>query len=226
MKRLLVLIMAMSVSGLFAQGVIEQGRWVTTGVLCYDSESDEEKNDVFTSEDSWNIGKLGVYGGYAFADNQVVGLGVGYESSVSKTMRTPVDPNFGGFYQDDTYREGTFSISPFYRYYKWCGEDFAFVGTAKLPIGFTNESFEDLNDSSDPNQGKTKTEYPSHTSFGVWIVPTFMWMPDENWSIEAGIGQLGFTTSSASGDGEEYSSFQFSGKIDLFSPMFMFSYYF
>ena len=225
MKKLMAFLMILGTSGLMGQetGVIQQGRWLTSGVLCYDSDSEDENTSAGTSETSWNTGKLGLYGGYAFSDNQVVGLGVGYESYTNKFMSE--DPT-GSFFSDNVTKENTFSISPFYRYYKWCGEEFAFVGTAKLPIGFTNESYKSLNDPSDPGQGSSTVDYPSHTSFGLWIIPSFMWMPDENWSIEAGIGQLGFSTSSASENGEEYSGFQMSAKVDLFSPMFVFSYYF
>lgn len=225
MKNLAVMFLVVASIGCYAQnekGQISAGRWLASGIFCYDSESDKREL-VTTSESGSSTGKISLYGGYAFADNQVAGLGIGYESTTSTFMTE--DPS-STFFTDNTDRSSTFSISPFYRYYQWCSPEFAFVGTAKLPLGFTNSSSERLVNPSDPGEGTTTIDDPSHTSFGVWIVPSFMWMPDENWSVEIGLGRLGFNSSSASEGDDKYSSFEFSGKVDLLSPSFAVGYYF
>ena len=131
---------------------------------------------------------------------------------------------------DNTYKGNTFSLIPFYRRYHFCSPQFALVGTAKLPIGFSNESEEYLTDPFDPSQGTDLIEYPSHTSIGFYVVPSFMWMPNRNWSLEASVGSIGFNSSSGSGDVNgttiDYSAFQFIAKLYLLNPFIAFSYYF
>lgn len=231
MKNSLLLLFALISFAAFSQtepGVILKGTKLFSGGFCFDSESDDEKSTGNTSMYKTSNSLIAVYGGYALSDNNVVGLGVSFDANKTQNKSEQTGP-FGTFNTDNINKTNTFSIVPFYRRYYFCSPAFALVGTAKLPIGFSNESEQSLVSSSDPSQGTVTVDYPGHTSIGLWIAPSFMWIPSGKWSLEASVGQIGFATSSGSGEvsgqNVDYSSFDFIAKVYLLNPFIAFALY-
>ncbi len=230
MKKSLLLLFALASFTAFSQtekGVILKGTKLLSGGFCIETSSDEESSQFYSEESRMSEVLLAVYGGYAISDNNVVGLGLSYNSYTNAYKSSQ---SGGSFQQDNENKTSTISIVPFYRRFYFCSPEFALVGTAKLPIGFANESEQRLQNPTDPSQGTELIEYPGHMSFGLWLAPSFLWMPSEYWSIEGSVGRVGFVTSSGSGDvqGEnvDYSSFEFVAKIYLLNPFIAFTYYF
>lgn len=217
MKKLICVFLAGTAFSLSAQdpklGQIDAGRWLASGGICFDSQNStfESGSNSFESNDGFF--KADIYGGYAFAENQVVGLGLGYTSAKSTNVL------------DEEFLFNEVRLTPYYRRYKWCSEEFALVGTAKLPIGLRNSSRMIL-DPSNPSEF-IEDEDPTSTSVGFWITPSFMWMPDNNWSLEAGVGSLGFSNVTQTDDNDNKSTdFLLQAKLDLFNPWLAFAYYF
>lgn len=208
----------------FAQ--IPGGTWFASGGICFDNSKSVNPTfngtDYTDLEDSFTRFQLKLGAGYAFTENQAIGLGFGLDNSKSTNQSFTGQPSTVIETRID--KDNDFFIAPFYRYYYFCAPQFAIIGQVHIPIVFTGgeQSFE-----YDDGSSTIVNEQPNGIGIGGWVTPSFAWFPKSTWSLEASIGQLGFYTEGYNDDNDNrYSTSDFSAKLWLFQPTLSFTYYF
>lgn len=114
--------------------------------------------------------------GYFISNNFSVGLSIGYNHYTDKTTLS----NVLGTY-DHKYKNGTFNIGPFARYYKSLGSDkfFLFV---EGQLSFAHNTVK--------NEDKYASSSSDMNSIGVGFTPGFIFFPTPKFGFEANFGSL------------------------------------
>lgn len=222
-----LLTLALSLVCTITVAQIPSSSWVVLGGICYDSDKSTDYDQVaLTSEfvelnNSQSTFEFKGGAGYAFAENQVAGLKLGYEinKDMNESLLNPALSDDIGTY---TYTDSRFSLNPFYRYYYFCAPKFAIIGQLRVPIVFKSSKYE-----AEAGGTTTSLEDPGSFGIGAWLNPKLAWFPKDNWSLEAGVGRLGFYSEGYDDDdNNRIKDSQFSAKLWFFQPNLTVSYYF
>lgn len=116
--------------------------------------------------------------GYFVASNVAVGVGVGYASATNK-----VD----GDITDTKFTKSAVVVEPFVRKYWTLGEKFFIFGQLSVPMQFGT----DKNETSTNNTSVTTKD--KFNSFGVSVKPGLDYFLNKNWTLEATIGEFGYS---------------------------------
>jgi outer membrane immunogenic protein len=170
MKKLL-LAGAVALFGL-SNAQIAKGTTYVSGTVGYSS---TENNNTDTKEDNFRVIPTV---GYFVGTNVAVGVGVGYASDVNKT-------NVANGYTKTT--NSAFVVEPFARKYWTLGEKLYIFGQLSVPMEFGSDKREV---SADNASISTKEKY---NAFGVSIKPGLDYFLNKNWTIEATIGDFGYS---------------------------------
>ncbi|MCS3528785.1 porin family protein [Chryseobacterium sp. JUb7] len=151
---------------------IAKGTTYVSGTLSYSStENNNTDNKV-------NELKLVPTVGYFVGTNLAVGVGVGYTNSSDKTETA------AGY---DKFTKSAFVVEPFVRKYWTLGEKLYIFGQLSVPMEFGN----DKNEVS--TAAATVSTKDKFNSFGVSIKPGLDYFLNKNWTIEATIGDFGYS---------------------------------
>ncbi|MXS71809.1 outer membrane beta-barrel protein [Flavobacteriaceae bacterium W22] len=152
---------------------IAKGTTYVSGVVGYSST--ENNNDDTKVENFAVVPTVG----YFVAPNLAVGLGVGYASANEKETFQ------NGF---DKYTQSAFVVEPFVRKYWTLSEKLYIFGQLSVPMEFGNEKMEEnLNNTTVSNK-------VNYNAFGVSVKPGLDYFLNKNWTIEATIGEFGYST--------------------------------
>ena len=111
--------------------------------------------------------------GYFIADNIALGLGINYSRYLSKSK-------VNGIEEQEAYKNNSFGISPFGRYYKMLGDRAGFFGQLTVSFGSGKDESGDF----------TTRKY---TSVGAGVAPGFVFFATPKIGIETTIGNLGYS---------------------------------
>lgn len=160
------------------------------------SEHNNENNEV-----NGNVVKIIPTAGYFIDTNLAVGLGLGYESAVSKfTIGNPSINNVVITKNTDN----AFVVAPFIRKYWTLSEKLYFFGQLQVPLEFGEEKLNvdsDVELGGDPLFAYSFSAKNNYTSIGVNIKPGLDYFLNKNWSIEATLGEFGYNTHKRDIDG-------------------------
>lgn len=170
MKKLL-LASAIALFGL-SNAQIAKGTTYLSGTLSYSSTENNNNN----RKD--NELKLVPTVGYFVGTNLAVGVGVGYTDSTAKTETETGHSKF---------TKSAFVVEPFVRKYWTLGEKLYIFGQLSVPMQFGN----DKNEVSVNNTTVSSKE--KFNSYGVSIKPGLDYFLNKNWTIEATIGDFGYS---------------------------------
>ncbi|MBB6370222.1 outer membrane beta-barrel protein [Chryseobacterium shigense] len=170
MKKLL-LAGAVALFGL-SNAQIAKGTTYLSGTLNFSSTHDN--NDDSKVNDLTLVPTVG----YFVGTNVAVGVGVGYASHVEKTEMA------SGY--DKSTMQGVI-VEPFVRKYWTLGEKLYIFGQLSVPMQFGNSKFEES------IGNVTNTAKYDFNSFGVSIKPGLDYFLNKNWTIEATIGDFGYS---------------------------------
>ncbi|WP_144282859.1 outer membrane beta-barrel protein [Chryseobacterium echinoideorum] len=159
---------------------IAKGTTYVSGVVGYSSTED---NNDDTKVDNFAVVPTV---GYFVAPNLAVGLGVGYASRIEKETYE------NGF---DKYTQSAFVVEPFVRKYWTLGDKLYIFGQLSVPMEFGNEKVEESLNST------TVSNKVNYNAFGVSVKPGLDYFLNKNWTIEATIGEFGYSTSKYDVDG-------------------------
>jgi len=220
---ILTLVFIISCTSVIAQ--IPQSTWMALGGICFDNDKSTNygyyalEDEFIELQSSNSEFALKAGAGFAFAEDQVIGLKLGHQIN-----RSTVEQLVSGTDEIETRisTDTRLTVTPFYRYYYFCAPAFAFIGQLRVPIAVTGGNFE-----VEGGPNPSSTEQPGGFGIGAWLNPKFAWFPKDNWSLEAGIGRLGFYTEGYDdSNNNRIKDSQFSAKLWLFQPRLTFSYYF
>lgn len=222
-----LLALALSLVCTITMAQIPASSWVVLGGICYDNDKSTDYDQVISTNEfveltsSQSTFEFKGGAGYAFAENQVAGLKLGYEINKDMNEFLP-NPALSADIGTQTYTDTRFSINPFYRYYYFCAPKFAIIGQLRVPIVFKNSKYE-----IEAGSNTTTQEDPGSFGIGAWLNPKLAWFPKDNWSIEAGVGRLGFYSEGYDDDdNNRIKDSKFSAKLWFFQPNLTVSYYF
>ncbi|ASW73369.1 opacity protein [Chryseobacterium piperi] len=170
MKKLL-LAGAVALFGL-SNAQIAQGTTYLSGTVGYSS---TENNNNDRKVDNFRVIPTV---GYFVGTNVAIGVGVGYASNVDKMT------------VDNAYtktRNSAVVVEPFARKYWTLGEKFYIFGQLSVPMEFGT----DKRDVSILNN--TTSTKATYNAFGVSIKPGLDYFLNKNWTIEATIGDFGYS---------------------------------
>jgi len=172
---------------------IAKGTTYLSGTVGYSSVEDNNKD---TKVDNFSVVPTV---GYFVAPNLAVGLGVGYDSKSKKE-------NFNNGYVKNT--TAAFVVEPFARKYWTLGDKLYIFGQLSVPMRFGNDkSEENVNNT-------TVSQKANYNSFGVSVKPGLDYFLNKNWTIEATIGEFGYSTSKYDIDGaKNVNNFNFGLKL-------------
>lgn len=153
---------------------IAKGTTYLSGQVNYSSTQD---NNTDAKDESFTITPTV---GYFVANNVAVGLGVGYENG-SRTRVNAVNS------LETKISTDAFVVAPFVRKYWTVGEKFYIFGQLEVPMAFGKDKTEYSGTSS---QFNTEAKF---TSIGVNVKPGLDYFLNKNWSIEATIGEFGYS---------------------------------
>ena len=168
MKKLLVA----SAIALFSlsNAQIAKGTTYISGQVGYEG-SKNNNNDV--TNDTFGIVPTV---GYFVSSDVAVGVGVGYVSA------SQTSPSVTGEVKNST---SAFIVEPFARKYWNIGEKLFFFGQLSVPMAFGNDKVK-----VEGNEVSNE----KFSSFGVTVKPGLDYFLNNNWSIEATIGEFGYET--------------------------------
>lgn len=203
MKKI-ILASAIAVFG-FSNAQIKKGTVYLSGQLSYSHEKDNN------FESKVNTVTIMPTAGFFVASNFAVGLGVGYANS--KMTRDQTLTGEGGIYKFNTeYSQPTIKIAPFARKYWNLSENLYLFGQIEIPVEFGKEEFES-NISIMGNNGftsvQTNTGKTEFTRVGVNIKPGLDYFLNKNWSLEATLGEFGYSNFKLKGADEGINTYNF-----------------
>lgn len=219
-----VFTLALSLMCSLAFAQIPSSTWMITGGISYQNDQFTDYgyyalgNDYIELQNSISSFATRVGLGYTFAENQIVGLELGYDvdRSVDEDLIFGTD-EIETFTTTDT----RFMLAPFYRYYYFCAPSLAFIGQVSVPIVMTGGKTE----VEGPNPASV--EDPSGFGIGVWLTPKLAWFPKDNWSLEAGVGRLGYYTEGYDDpNNNRIKNSSLEATLWMFQPSLSISYYF
>ncbi|WP_326983756.1 outer membrane beta-barrel protein [Chryseobacterium sp. MYb264] len=116
--------------------------------------------------------------GYFVGTNLAVGVGVGYTQSTNKVENDVTNTKF---------TKSAFVVEPFVRKYWTLGEKLYIFGQLSVPMEFGS----DKNEATVANVSTSSKD--KFNSFGVAVKPGLDYFLNKNWTIEATIGEFGYS---------------------------------
>jgi len=145
-------------------------------------------------------------------ENLAVGLQLGLNGSSTETELLGVTTKVS---------DNTFGATPFVRYYKWIGDNFGIYG--QFDVAFSSGT--QKTEVTDQATVESKT-----SAFGVGIRPGFQYWFQDNWSVNASVGFLGYESNSVDGpvdgDVDEITASGFGATLDFSTFNLGFNYHF
>ncbi|PTT70645.1 MULTISPECIES: outer membrane protein [unclassified Chryseobacterium] len=151
---------------------IAKGTTYVSGTLNF--AASEDNNTNIKTSDLTLVPTIGHFVG----TNVAVGVGVGYASSVAKNE---------GALTTTKSTVSAFVVEPFARKYWTLGEKFYIFGQLSVPMAFGKDKLENT------TLNVTNTTEEKFNSFGVAVKPGLDYFLNKNWTIEATIGEFGYS---------------------------------
>lgn len=216
MKKLL-LAGAVALFGL-SNAQIAKGTAYLSGSVGY---SQEESNNGDLKKENFNV--LPTVG-YFVGTNLAVGLGIGYQTEKTTASTTTTILNTTVVNENVT-KKPAFVVAPFVRKY-WTLSDKLFIfGQLAVPMQFGKTEVESnsvATTGSSVVTNSTSTE-AKYTKIGVTVKPGLDYFLNKNWSIEATIGEFGYSNFKPK-DGDAVNNYNFG--LNLSSVTFGVKYVF
>lgn len=216
MKKLL-LAGAVALFGL-SNAQIAKGTAYISGSVGY---SQEESNNGDLKKENFNV--LPTVG-YFVGTNLAVGLGIGYQTEKNTATTTTTFLNTTVVNENVT-KKPAFVVAPFVRKY-WTLSDKLFIfGQLAVPMQFGKTEVESnsvATTGSTVVTNSTSTE-AKYTKIGVTVKPGLDYFLNKNWSIEATIGEFGYSNFKPK-DGDATNNYNFG--LNLSSVTFGVKYVF
>lgn len=201
---------------------IAKGTTYLSGSVGY---SQEETNNGNYKKENFNV--LPTVG-YFVNTNLVIGLGVGYQTEKTTETSTSSVLNTTTVSEDIT-KKPAFVVAPFVRKYWTLSDKLYFFGQLAVPMQFGKtkvESNDVTTTTTSAGVSTTTTSVSSeakYTKIGVTVKPGLDYFLNKNWSIEATIGEFGYSNYKPK-DGDATNNYNFG--LNLSSVTFGVKYVF
>ncbi len=163
-------LMLVSLGLIMAMGLNAQGNKMWIGGNAGFGTNNVKDGDSFSS---WQFGPTFAY---MLNDNMAVGINLLSNGSTDKANNN----------SNDVYKMSGWNIEPFFRYYFAGAGNFKFFGDGLVGFGGGKETWEsDM--STEPFESK-------YSTFGIWVRPGAQFWFNDNWSVAATIGALGYSS--------------------------------
>ncbi len=162
--------------------------------------------------------------GYFVNTNLAVGLGIGYQTEKNTVTTTATLPNTT-IVNDKIVKTPAFVVAPFVRKYWTLSDKLYFFGQLAVPMQFGKTETENNTVTTSGNTvvtNSTSTE-AKYTKIGVTVKPGLDYFLNKNWSIEATIGEFGYSNYKPK-DGDATNNYNFG--LNLSSVTFGVKYVF
>jgi len=187
---------------------ISKGTTYLSGSVGY---SQEERENGNIKQENFNV--LPTVG-YFVGTNVAIGVGIGYQTEKTTTTSTTVLANTTATAKNEVKRPA-FVASPFVRKYWTLGDKLYIFGQLAVPMEFgkteTENSTTLTNTNGTTGTSSTSTE-AKYTKIGVTVKPGLDYFLNKNWSIEATIGEFGYSNTKPK-DGESINNYNFGLKL-------------
>lgn len=193
---------------------IAKGTTYLSGSVGY---SQEETNNGNDKKENFNV--LPTVG-YFVNTNLAIGLGVGYQTEKNTLTRT-----MGNTVSESVTKQPAFVVAPFVRKYWTLSDKLYFFGQLAVPMQFGKTETETNSVTTVGNTvvtNSTSTE-AKYTKIGVTVKPGLDYFLNKNWSIEATIGEFGYSNYKPK-DGDATNNYNFG--LNLSSVTFGVKYVF
>ncbi|ASK29506.1 opacity protein [Chryseobacterium sp. T16E-39] len=216
MKKLL-LASAIALFGL-SNAQIAKGTAYLSGSVGY---SQEESDNGNYKKENFNV--LPTVG-YFVGTNLAVGVGVGYQTEKTTQTTTLALPGATNV-TESIVKKPAFVVAPFVRKYWTLGDKLYIFGQLAVPMQFgktetENNSVTTNGTTTVSNSTSTEAKY---TKIGVTVKPGLDYFLNKNWSIEATIGEFGYSNYKPK-DGDATNNYNFG--LNLSSVTFGVKYVF
>lgn len=201
---------------------IAKGTAYLSGSVGY---SQEESNNGDYKKENFNV--LPTVG-YFVGTNLAVGLGVGYQTEKETETSTVTTP-LGTTVSEDIIKKPAFVVAPFVRKYWTLSDKLYIFGQLAVPMQFGKTEVESnsVTTTTTPSGTTTTTHSNSaeakYTKIGVTVKPGLDYFLNKNWSIEATIGEFGYSNFKPK-DGDATNNYNFG--LNLSSVTFGVKYVF
>ncbi|WP_343658580.1 outer membrane beta-barrel protein [Chryseobacterium sp.] len=158
--------------------------------------------------------------GYFVNTNLAIGLGVGYQ-----TEKNTLTSTVGNTVSESVTKQPAFVVAPFVRKYWTLSDKLYFFGQLAVPMQFGKTEVETNSVTTVGNTvltSSTSTE-AKYTKIGVTVKPGLDYFLNKNWSIEATIGEFGYSNYKPK-DGDATNNYNFG--LNLSSVTFGVKYVF
>lgn len=193
---------------------IAKGTTYLSGSVGY---SQEETNNGNDKKENFNV--LPTVG-YFVNTNLAIGLGVGYQ-----TEKNTLTSTVGNTVSESVTKQPAFVVAPFVRKYWTLSDKLYFFGQLAVPMQFGKTETETNSVTTVGNTvvtNSTSTE-AKYTKIGVTVKPGLDYFLNKNWSIEATIGEFGYSNYKPK-DGDATNNYNFG--LNLSSVTFGVKYVF
>ncbi|MBI1315605.1 outer membrane beta-barrel protein [bacterium] len=199
-----IALLSLALVGLTANA--QDNKWWVQGGMNFSSTS------VGDDTDGLNLGfSPGV--GYMLNENLAVGLQLALTGNSMETDN--------GSGNTSKMSDNTFGAIPFVRYYKWVGDNFGLYG--QLDVAFASGT-QKIEVTDQPTVESTLS------NFGVGIRPGFQYWFQDQWSVNASVGFLGYESASVDGpqdgDVDEVTTSGFGATLDFSTFNLGFNFHF
>ncbi|KYH05085.1 outer membrane beta-barrel protein [Chryseobacterium cucumeris] len=162
--------------------------------------------------------------GYFVNTNLAIGLGVGYQTEKTTTTTTTTIGN-ATTVSENVIKQPAFVVAPFVRKYWTLSDKLYIFGQLAVPMQFgktenENSSVTTAGNTTISNSTSTEAKY---TQIGVTVKPGLDYFLNKNWSIEATIGEFGYSNYKPK-DGDATNNYNFG--LNLSSVTFGVKYVF
>ncbi|RQO40767.1 opacity protein [Chryseobacterium sp. KBW03] len=167
---------------------IAKGTTYLSGSVEY---SQKETNNGNDKKENFNV--LPTVG-YFVNTNLAVGLGIGYQTEKNTTTTTATLGNTT-IVNENVTKTPAFVVAPFVRKYWTLSDKLYFFGQLAVPMQFGKTETETSSVATTGNtvvSNSTSTE-AKYTKIGVTVKPGLDYFLNKNWSIEATIGEFGYS---------------------------------
>ena len=203
---------------------IAKGTTYLSGSVGY---SQEETNNGNTKDEKFNV--LPTVG-YFVNTNLAVGLGIGYETGKKTNSNTTISPSGNTTTVTEfVTKTPAFVVEPFVRKYWTLSDKLYFFGQLAVPMKFGKTEVENSSVTTTTTStgtsvvnNSTSTE-AKYTQIGVTVKPGLDYFLNKNWSIEATIGEFGYSNFKPK-DGDATNNYNFG--LNLSSVTFGVKYVF
>lgn len=197
---------------------IAKGTTYLSGSVGY---SQEETNNGNLKTENFNV--LPTVG-YFVNTNLAIGLGVGYQTEKTTATTTSTIGN-ATTVSENVIKQPAFVVAPFVRKYWTLSDKLYIFGQLAVPMQFGKTETETSSVTTAGNttiSNSTSTE-AKYTQIGVTVKPGLDYFLNKNWSIEATIGEFGYSNYKPK-DGDATNNYNFG--LNLSSVTFGVKYVF